>query len=381
MDLSRNLLLSLAILGLQIGLAAGAEPPPQPTSAPPVSEVVPAPASAQSPPAQAVPTYTPVAEPAPLGGDATTRSGLISGVGLYILQPYFSNNQAFIIEATAGRTSTTPGNRTDTHVDISHHMEVAPLIWLGYMADNGLGVRARWWYFREGSDQSVTAPTGEGAPQIQVFSAAPLGLALGSLQQGQTIAAMEVTSKLELQAADLEALDEINAGPWNFLLAGGLRIAQINQTYNAFSPLQGMTTLLSSQSFQGVGPTLALEARRPVGIMGLTVFGSARGSVVFGSAHQSAVLPDTSAGAEDHRDVGMPIGELELGLEYSRVVGGSRLFGQVALVGQDWFGAGNASRSSSGVLPGGNVNGSPGAYTGDSDIEFLGLSIRLGVNY
>jgi hypothetical protein len=75
----------------------------------------------------------------------------------------------------------------------------------------------------------------------------------------------------------------------------------------------------------------------------------------------------------------MPVADAELGLEYRRTVGGSHFFGQVGLVGQQWFGAGSASRSSIDVIPGGAFSGS--SYVGDSDIAFLGLSIRLGVNY
>jgi hypothetical protein len=136
---------------------------------------------------------------------------------------------------------------------------------------------------------------------------------------------------------------------------------------------------VSGHNFHGVGPTLAVESRRPFGASGLALIASARGSVVLGSAKQDAALPDQNVVAADHRDRGLPIGELELGLEYGRALGGSRLFGQVALVGQDWFGAGGASRSSVNVAPGGAFVGA--AYVGDSDISFLGVSFRLGLDY
>ena len=83
--------------------------------------------------------------------------------------------------------------------------------------------------------------------------------------------------------------------------------------------------------------------------------------------------------AQDNRDIGMPVAEAEVGLEYARNVGGANFFGQIALVGQDWVGAGSASRSSTDVIPGGQFSTS--AYVGDSDIAFLGLVVRLGVNY
>jgi hypothetical protein len=60
-------------------------------------------------------------------------------------------------------------------------------------------------------------------------------------------------------------------------------------------------------------------------------------------------------------------------------VGPALLFGQVALVGQDWVGAGGASRSSIAGIPGGGIM--PGSYVSDSDLYFFGVSFRIGVNY
>lgn len=379
MDLSRHILLGLVFLGLPVGLASAADPQPPLAKGPAGNEMVKAPQAADATPA-VLPPQAVVSgyECFPNCNPATERTGLIGGVGLYLIQPYFDNNMAFGLQATTGRSSGaippgSPGVRTDIRVDISHHVEAAPQVWLGYLGESGLGGRARWWYFRQGSNQSVTAPTGAGANGILIFSAAPLGLSLLNAQS------MEVTSKLELQAADLEALYDIRAANWDLLVAGGVRLASIDQTYSAFVPQSFMSAVLSRNYFQGVGPTLALEARRALGSSALSLYASGRGSVVFGSAHQVATVPDQNERAQDHRDLGMAIGEAELGLEYSRNLGRSQLFGQIAFVGQEWFGAGSASRSSVNVLPGGGFIGA--AYTGDSDLAFLGLSIRLGVNY
>lgn len=372
MSFSRQLLLGTLALGLQVGLARAADPGLDVVKIPPASPLVAGPTLVATAP------QVPCA-PAPCCNCCDVPSGgLIGGAGLYLIQPYFDNNMAFGLQGTAGRSSGaippgSPGVRTDTRVDISHHMDVAPLVWLGYMGENGLGARARWWYFRQGSDQSVTEPTGQGGNGVLVFSAAPLGL---SLINAQTMIA---TSKLEVQVGDLEALDDIRTDNWDLLLAGGVRLASISQTYNAFVPQSFMNAVLSTNYFQGIGPTLALEARRALGTTGLSLYASGRGSLVYGSAHQVATVPDQQETAQDHRDLGMAIGEAELGIEFGRNFGGSWLFGQVALVGQEWFGAGSASRSSVNVLPGGGFVGA--AYTGDSDLAFLGLSIRLGLNY
>lgn len=301
-------------------------------------------------------------------------TGLIGGVGLYVLQPYFSNNMAFGLQGTAGQSAASPGSRTDTRVEISHSMEVAPLIWLGYLGDSGFGGRARWWYFREGTEQSAAGTSGTNG--VQVLSAAPLGLSLITATGGQGPSAMVATSKLQIQVLDLDTLYQVSACNWNLLFAAGLRLASIDQTYNAYTAGEA---LLSSNIFAGVGPTLAAEARRSLGDSGFCLYGGGRASIPFGSAQQSAAMPDRNVAAQEHRNIGLAVAEAELGLEYGQTLGTGRFFGQIALVGQEWFGAGSASRSSTDVIPGGAFSTS--SYVGDSDIAFLGLLIRLGVNY
>jgi hypothetical protein len=370
MNLSKLLFLGLASLGLVTGVT-NADEPASPSAAQSV-QAGQEPVLSSDVQSAGVPCWCGEASCAP------GNRGLVGGVGLYVIQPYFDNNMAFGIQGTANRSSGaippgSPGIRVDQRIDISHHMEAAPEIWLGYINEDGLGARVRWWYFRQGTDQTVNG-SGQGINSTLIFSAAPLGL---SFLNGAS--SMEATSKLELQVWDLEALYELGAGGWDMQFSGGLRLAWINQTYNAYVPQNGNNTLLSSSTFDGLGPTLAVELHHPIWCGGLSFYSTLRGSLVFGSGHQMATVPDQSEVAQDHRDVGLAIGEVELGLEYGRRIGRSRLFGQLGLVGQEWSGAGSASRSSVNVLPGGGFVGA--AYTGDSNIDFLGLSIRLGVNY
>jgi hypothetical protein len=383
MNLSRYVTLSLTVFGLCVGTAASAEPV-APIKAPAAS------AAPKDVPAPVLPALPPD------GGacdscwqqmcDCCDRysGGLIGGVGVYVLQPYFENNVAFGLMGTVSRTqpangaaANPPGMRIDNRQDISLHMEAAPLLWLGYISDEGLGMRARWWYFREGIQQSATGTT-PGTNGVQVFASAPLGLSLINTINNMPVGAqsMVVTSKLQLQVFDFDALYEIAAYKWDVLLAGGLRLGSIDQTYNAYANGEA---LLSSNVFSGIGPTLAVEVRRTLGCTGLSLYSSARGAILFGSGHQIATVPDRNVQAQDHRDLGMPVAEAELGLEYRRDVGASHLFGQVTLVGQQWYGAGSASRSSIDVIPGGAFSTS--SYVGDSDISFLGLCVRLGLNY
>jgi Legionella pneumophila major outer membrane protein precursor len=327
-------------------------------------------------------------------GDCDHHGGIIGGLGLYLIQPYFSNNPSYaVIAAPAGFTAAT--SAAISHIDVNHNMDIAPEFWLGYIGDDGLGVRLRWWSFRQDTSQSLAAPASTVAGgSVVVASAAPLGIPLFVGNDG-TALAFNDTTKLELQVWDLEALQDLRVGRFDLLFSAGLRFAHINQEYNAFATgtnefgitTSGSEALVSANSFDGLGPVVGLEARRPIGDTGLALYGNLRGALLFGSAKQSAFANNAASGfvgdeeaaltATDHHDRVMPVGELEIGVEYARDIGNMRVFGQLALVGQDWVGAGNASHSNSVSLEGIPVLGA----TADSDIGFFGLAFRIGVNY
>lgn len=390
MNISKLLLLAAAVLvtgPMGVAVLRATEPDSKSESGFPPT---PQPPSSSSP----SPTFFGQAPFVPLPGDFTAGSpgqsvsgfcdrcpsyhGFMVGGGTYVMQARFDNNMAFGVQGTANRSAPpippgSPGVRLAQRIDIDHQMVAAPEMWLGYMSECGLGGRVRYWYFREGTDQIINGSSG-GINSTMLFSAAPLGL---GLVNGLQI--MEATSKLQLQVWDAEAQYRLRAAGWNMLFSGGARFAQVDQSYNAFVPQKGNNALLSNNSFNGVGPTFAVELRHPLGASHVNLYGSVRGSLVFGTGHQTAGIPDQNVFAQDQRDIGIGIGEMELGLEYDHHIGRSRVFGQVAVVGQNWNGAGSASRSSVNVLPGGSFVGA--AYTGDSDINFLGLALRLGVSF
>lgn len=334
--------------------------------------------------------------------DSSRRGGLVAGVGIYLVQPYFQHNLAYtVLVENQNPPRGTPTFHLFDSVDVSHHMDVAPLVWLGYVGESGLGGRARYWTFRQGTNQSLTFPASTGPSLTTVFSATPLGLeAFGDTlfqpdKDKPPIAveptAVAITTKLLLHVGDVEVMQDLRAGPWNFLFAGGVRIARIEQNYNFYNlqPLATplvLRTLASSYNFTGAGPVLAGEARRSLGETGLAVFSNGRAALVFGNAQQNAnfggtVLRNDDSNpqwASENRNRAIPVVELELGLEYGRTVGQSWMFGQVALVGQDWVGAGNATRSAADSFrEGAQIGGSDD----DSDFGFFGLALRLGVNY
>lgn len=316
------------------------------------------------------------------------HGGILGGVGIYWVQPFFNNNPAYFTHTT----TTTPGHTfsSASQVDLSHDMEVFPELWLGYISDSGLGFRTRIWWFREGSGQDLSLPAANGGQVVSVNSAGPLGVDTVDVSNAAGPATFSVTSKLDVHVWDLEAIQNLQVCHWDLLLCGGLRFVHLNERYDAYGTETEVTTTTvgaysvnSGHSFTGIGPELALEARRPLG-SSVALYGCARGALVFGSSKQDAFsvqngiqVGSFSEEAFDHHDKVLPIAELEIGVEASRRVGNARLFGQLALVGQGWFGAGNASRTSNpdvlGGLDGGTVE--------DGDFGFFGLAFRVGVNY
>jgi hypothetical protein len=368
MNFSRHVLLGMMALALPLGLA-----------------------SAQAP-----------------GAPAPDSGGLIGGAGLYLIQPFYENNPAYNL-LTEGKK---PEFRTHERVDVRQHLDVAPLVWLGYLGEDGLGGRARYWYFRQATEQSVSLPPFTGQFRVKtdnnqevveqlsgvlqtLTSAAPLGLqAFGdtlSKKSGPEATTLIVTTRLEVQVLDLEGILDFVADDWTLRLAGGVRLARLAQRYDV-TDLQSegpqeTRTLLSSYRFQGAGPVLAVEARLPVGDTGVAAYGNARGAFVFGQAEQQAsfggqVLRNEDPNpqvASDRKQRGLAIAELELGLEYRLPLGGSMLFVQVGVVAQDWLGAGNASHSTNFSFQ--NAPPAAGGAVSESDLAFLGLAVRVGVDY
>jgi len=333
----------------------------------------------------------------------------VGGVGLYLVQPYFENNPAYNLLSETHSGTSTPTGATAQRVNVSQHMQAAPLIWLGYVGADGLGARARYWYFRQGTDQTVNLPpfTGDydevGDDVIQMSgtlytlsSATPQGLqAFGntlSRDFGPQATVFNVQTKLEVQALDLEVCQDFRFGRWEILASGGVRLVRLVQTYNVYqqesTSAAEFRTLLSGHDFEGAGPVLAVELRRQFGASGLHFVSSLRGAVVMGSARQNAIFGGIELRNDDpnpqvavqHWNRGLPIAELELGLEYARDLGPAQLFAQVALVGQQWFGAGNSSRST-GLSPPHSPNPVLGGAPVDSDLAFFGVAFRLGWNF
>ncbi len=351
--------------------------------------------------------YAPAWEPGPsYDHDAGKGLKIIAGAGAYYVQPHFENNPAFTIGFTDRITdlagtflsiNTVVGARQQ---DFAWDYEVAPRAWVGLIGCDGFGFRARWFWFDHGAQTEeltndgsalITAadPLGVNTAVGQAFNASfPAGIFSNVNSPGfliQRLAQLGIRddpdvlrfdSDLSLEVYDLEAIQEISNCRWTVLFSGGARYAHMAQSYDAtrfnlFTRTLGVNTeiatdfaaIRSGHNFDGVGPTGAIEVRRLLGDSGLALYGNVRGAVLFGSGkhNASAVSQVTDAlfdpagtpliqvevggfaSAARARDDVMPVVEWEVGAEIGRKAGNGRLILGAGLVGQTWYGAGNAS--------------------------------------
>jgi hypothetical protein len=293
--------------------------------------------------------------------------------------------------------STAPAVVNGTHTvqtirqDFGNHLDVSPLIWIGAENSEGLGIRGRWWQLWNSSNRQAinTDPTGSTVAS----SASPLGLSISSpgptLSDGAGADVFFFHRDLRLAVWDLEATQTLQLGRWALMLTGGARYAHLSQDYNAFrvntnpdlagglDVQQDTSVLRSGHNFDGAGPMVSMDARRPLGDSGFALYGNIRGSILFGTTHARASTESVFAGtmadgtpfnmvtseeASAHSTSVLPVVEIEVGAEYGRPVGRFYPFLRAGLVGQTWFGAGNASSA-------------------DGDLGFLGLEASLGFQF
>jgi len=379
------------VLAWLSGAAEAADPPVPPPDPVPVAVGAPMPSSPR--PAQPASDAGPVLHFDDAAADPWIEPDghFVAGAGVYLIKPFFDSNPAF-------HTSTTAASGSGLHLtsatatqyqDFDYDLGAAPLIWVGYVGGDGLGVRGRWWTFDQGSRFNAVNDDSSGATVIT--SAAPQGLSIHSPGTALGLAlapdTLAFNSNLRLNVWDLEATQDLHLGCWGLTLSGGARYVHMSQDYNAFRANPGGTaptvfisedaeSVQSGHNFNGAGPTVSLEARRALGDTGLVLYGLTRGSLLFGSGKQQTALTREVTGTSRgtpfdllvtsdsvaSRDDFVPIIELEVGAEYGMDFGRCHPFIRTGLVGQTWFGAGNAT----------NVTGNFG---------FLGLSATAGANF
>lgn len=155
---------------------------------------------------------------------------------------------------------------------------------VGWANEAGLGIRGRYWSYYNFFDQA------------EPYAPAELGI--------------------DLQTADLEAT--FTQRIWNFdtLLSAGARYGKLGYMNNAsvgVLPIFGV----GSATFEGVGPTVALEGRRRLGGSAFSLYGNVRGSALFGTIANKLLF--TSMPRSNITGEVMGIAENQLGITWDWV--------------------------------------------------------------
>ncbi len=265
------------------------------------------------------------------------------GVDFTFLKPHFENNVAFTTLDSDGATT-----ETFTDSEFNYDTELAPRVWLEMLQCGNMGLRASWWQFDNAAAVASGSPPANGFGRIST----PM---FGSVDLSTTVPNSTYTARSNLKAnnVDLEGTTAFNCGDWGWMATAGLRYATMEQTYNSSLTNQANATQGTINYFhelRGIGPTVSARTQRPLTGQ-LSLFGLARGSLLFGdSTSQLNAVEDQDLDAQlttvqsTSRDDLLPVGDVQVGLQWTPVSYGVwNPYLHVALEGQFWGGAGNAS--------------------------------------
>jgi hypothetical protein len=286
---------------------------------------------------------------------------LEAGFAFTFLQPHFESSVGLI----SNRTDNNTFSRTSDS-SFEHDFDLSPRVWLEYSGGGGLGIRASYWEFDHDSPGLFATPADAGQtiapPEIP-------GLDVTGLRTNIVGELFSARSALELDVIDLEGTKWVHFECWSLAASGGLRYAGVAQNYSAVlvdNDNDPIGTLDAAHRFDGIGPTMSIEARRR--LCGLTLFSQTRGALLFGNGKSDVfqaegldtATPFSTLVSRNRNDV-MAVGELQLGFEWATYsCNGSRFYTRCALEGQIWQGAGTPTGE-------------------DGDLGLFGLSVALGM--
>ncbi len=311
---------------------------------------------------------------------------------LHILRPSITNNAGLIV-ASGGASTVNIQNFNFDYV-------LSPSVTVGYTNQCGLGARFTWFRFQETAKAlGITID-----PNSDVFASSPSGFLNPVTEGGGGPATYTATDSLFIETYDFDITQSFKVCRLDVTVGAGIRWMHIDQGYGASrfrSSVPDADFAFDSSyiendanNFSGVGPTLLLEARRPVGCGGLALYANSRIGLVFGSRHESSSQVHSFSSEEDSfvdsslttSDSDQLIGfvEIEAGVEWAQQCGRYRPFARVGFEGRGYFGTGNAESGAvnnptfiGGNLPLANIP----SLGHTSDIGLYGFAITAGVKF
>ena len=217
----------------------------------------------------------PTADPVPLTAFADDSEGgleLFAGYDVVFAKPH-------IKESFQTTTLNVVPPTTLTLHPFEFDYDPSSRIWIGARSASGVGFRARYWNYDGGAapvSRQATPTELPGASAVTVIYPANILAVI----PGDTLIASD---RLAVQTLDLEGTVSFCLNHTELTGAAGLRYAQIEQENSAqvislFAP----GSLNWSRNFSGIGPSLAIDGRHPIGTTGLSVVANARGALLFG---------------------------------------------------------------------------------------------------
>lgn len=264
------------------------------------------------------------------GMGGAPRCGWSTSFTWVFLKPYYSSNEAFSVSDGLGGTQTT---------DFGHSLDLSPRVSVEWVSRSDWGLRATWFGYENDSDTETAVVPGGGAGFTPLGQFAPAGTTINA------------NSEFDIDTIDFDATQRLRVGKSLVNVGGGIRWMGYEHDYRSTITGGGTATGDASRQFDGAGPTVFAEWRRPIGSSRFSLLASVRGSLLYGtsefdSATTGGIGPPvlgfnsvTHAEADDF----VATGETQLGGEWSAWIGRQTvLFIQVAYEGQALLGVGTA---------------------------------------
>ena len=248
-------------------------------------------------------------------GNFGGRSGWLAGFELAILRPHLSTfNYSFEADAD-----------TDAYPDPRFGYKASPRVWLGYQTSEGLGMQVRYWTIDQSTGLHPVAD-----PEVD--------------EQYHGIG-------VEATTLDFEMTQLVCWGPLQANFSGGLRYGKIDTAFSENATAEeGFGNDIFNTGFEGVGPTAAVNVRRPIRCGDWALIGNSRGSLLFGDRNMTLLYDDeyeqTNGAPESYeliehyviQDIPLGVIESQMGLEYSRILdNGGKLSFRALMEGQLWW--------------------------------------------
>jgi hypothetical protein len=267
-----------------------------------------------------------------------SSAGIHGGAALIFAKPHFK--EAFQISAL------NTGTGQQTLIPFSYDYGATPEFWLGMERADGLGVRGRYWQFDQGGTGITRISDGQtfytaNATTI-IFPATIIANDPGEILRSD--------DNLKTQIIDFEATMRTQIGRMEIVGGGGLRYAALKQSLSstvldAGSNVIGL--LQWTRDYEGLGPAVSIDLRRPIGNSGLSVVGKVNAALLFGhkDLNRTVVGDVTTPSAApflnlENADEVVGMGEVALGLQWRRMLRRSELVIGGMYQGQLWAEAG-----------------------------------------